>query len=161
MMKRLFSPLILATLILTGCQAQPQGKFTPEQIAAMKSYGFTESAGDWSLGLSDTILFDKNDYKLRPESQKQIQSMASRLSSTGLNHARLDGHTDNYGEDSYNEALSLKRANVVADAWAQGANVPRTNLTTQGLGKKYPVASNQTAKGRAENRRVAIVISTP
>jgi outer membrane protein OmpA-like peptidoglycan-associated protein len=86
--------------------------------------------------------------------------MASKLAATGLNHARLDGHTDNYGEDSYNEALSLKRANVVADAWAQGANIP-TNLTTQGLGKKYPIASNQTSKGRAENRRVAVVITTP
>lgn len=101
----------------------------------MKSYGFTESAGDWSLGLSDNILFDKNDYKLRPESQQQIREMASVLAATGLKHARMDGHTDNYGEDSYNEALSLKRANVVADAWAEGANIPRSNLTTQGLGK--------------------------
>lgn len=37
----------------------PSGKFTPEQVAAMQSYGFTESAGDWSLGLSDAILFAK------------------------------------------------------------------------------------------------------
>ena len=87
--------------------------------------------------------------------------MAARLASVGLNHARMDGHTDNYGEDSYNETLSLKRANVVADAWSEGAKIPRTNLTTQGLGKKYPIASNQSAKGRAENRRVAVVISTP
>ncbi len=148
------------SLLLTGCQS-PQGKFTPEQIAAMQSYGFTESAGDWSLGLSDTILFAKNDYKLLPESQQQIQTMAAKLSSTGLKHARMDGHTDNYGEDSYNEALSLKRANVVADAWATGGQIPRSNLTTQGLGKKYPVASNKTAQGRAENRRVAVVINTP
>lgn len=58
MLKRLLSPFILIILILAGCQA-PQGKFTPEQVAAMKSYGFTEASGDWSLGLSDTILFDK------------------------------------------------------------------------------------------------------
>lgn len=95
MLKRLLSPFLLLLLILAGCQA-PQGKFTPEQIAAMKSYGFTEASGDWSLGLSDSILFDKNDYKLRPESEKQIKEMASKLAATGLNHARLDGHTDNY-----------------------------------------------------------------
>ena len=153
MIKHLLAPLIFTSLILTGCQS-PQGKFTPEQVAAMQSYGFTESAGDWSLGLSDAILFAKNDYKLLPESQQQIQTMAAKLAST-------DGHTDNYGEDSYNEVLSLKRANVVADAWAMGGQIPRSNLTTQGLGKKYPIASNKTAQGRAENRRVAVVITTP
>ena len=72
----------------------------------MQSYGFTESAGDWSLGLSDAILFAKNDYKLLPESQQQIQTMAAKLASTGLTHARMDGHTDNYGEDSYNGRMS-------------------------------------------------------
>ena len=130
MIKHLVAPLVFTSLILTGCQS-PQGKFTPEQVAAMQSYGFTESAGDWSLGLSDAILFAKNDYKLLPESQQQIQTMAAKLASTGLTHARM------------------------------GGQIPRSNLTTQGLGKKYPIASNKTAQGRAENRRVAVVITTP
>lgn len=160
MLRKYFAPALMAAVLLTGCQA-PQGKFSQEQVAAMKSYGFTESGGDWSLGLSDSILFDKNDYHLRSDSQAQIQKMASRLAATGITHARLDGHTDNYGEDSYNEMLSLKRADIVADDWAKGANIPRSNLTTRGLGKKYPIASNDTAKGRAENRRVTVVISTP
>ncbi len=160
MFRRYIAPLVLASVMLTGCQA-PQGKFTPEQISAMKSYGFSEANGDWSLGLSAKILFGKNEYQLRPESEQQIKTMASRLAATGLTHARMDGHTDNYGEDSYNESLSLKRANVVADAWAQGAQVSRNNFTTNGLGKKFPVADNKTAQGRAENRRVAVVISTP
>ncbi|ENP7131058.1 OmpA family protein [Raoultella sp. YJ] len=160
MLRKYFTPALMAAVLLTGCQA-PQGKFSQEQVAAMKSYGFTESDGDWSLGLSDSILFDKNDYHLRSDSQAQIQKMASRLAATGITHARLDGHTDNYGKDSYNEMLSLKRADIVADDWAKGANIPRSNLTTRGLGKKYPIASNDTAKGRAENRRVTVVISTP
>ena len=187
MIRKYFVPALMAAALLTGCQA-PQGKFTPEQVAAMKSYGFTESNGDWSLGLSDSILFDKNDYRLRPDSRQQITTMASRLAAVqvadnvahvlfrhgdvhlhdrlkqhriGLGDSRLEGHTDNYGENSYNEALSLKRANSVADAWAEGAHVPRSNLVTRGLGKKYPIASNDTAAGRAENRRVTVVISTP
>lgn len=160
MLRRYATPLLMASMLLAGCQA-PQGKFTAEQIAAMKSYGFNETNGDWSLGLSAKILFGKNEYQLRPESEQQIKSMASRLAATGLTHARMDGHTDNYGEESYNKDLSLKRADVVADAWAQGATIPRSNLTTQGLGKQYPVADNKTAQGRAENRRVAVVISTP
>ncbi|XXD08558.1 OmpA family protein [Klebsiella sp. R445] len=161
MLRKYFAPALIAMALLSGCQTAPQGKFSAEQIAEMQSYGFTESEGDWSLGLSDSILFDKNDYHLRSDSQAQIQKMASRLAATGITHGRLDGHTDNYGEDSYNEALSLKRADIVADAWTQGANIPRSNLTTRGLGKKYPIASNDTAKGRAENRRVTVVLSTP
>ena len=134
MIRKYFVPALMAAALLTGCRA-PQGKFTPEQVAAMKSYGFTESNGDWSPGLSDSILFDKNDYRLRPDSRQQITTMASRLAATGITHSRLEGHTDNYGEDSYNEALSLKRANSVADARAEGAHVPRSNLVTRGLGK--------------------------
>ncbi len=159
MIRKYFVPALMAAALLTGCQA-PQGKFTPEQVAAMKSYGFTESNGDWSPGLSDSILFDKNDYRLRPDSRQQITTMASRLAATGITHSRLEGHTDNYGEDSYNEALSLK-GQQRGRCWAEGAHVPRSNLVTRGLGKKYPIASNDTAAGRAENRRVTVVISTP
>ena len=54
MLKRYIAPLLLGSLALAGCQT-PQGKFTPEQVAAMKSYGFNELNGDWSLGLSDKI----------------------------------------------------------------------------------------------------------
>ncbi|MGE0968653.1 OmpA family protein (plasmid) [Klebsiella sp. WOUb02] len=147
MLRTYFAPALLAAVFLTGCQA-PQGKFSQQQVAAMKAYGFTESNGDWSLGISDTILFDKNDYHLRPDSRQQIHNMASRLAATGITHSRLDGHTDNYGEDGYNEMLSLKRANSVADAWAEGANIPRGNLTTRGLGKKYPIAGNDTYSAR-------------
>ncbi len=90
MIGKYFAPALLAALFLGGCQA-PQGKFSAEQIAAMKSYGFTETNGDWLLGISDTILFDKNDYHLRAESKEQIHTMASRLASTGITHSRLEG----------------------------------------------------------------------
>lgn len=160
MIEKYFVPALMAAALLTGCQAL-WGKFTPEQVAAMKSTASPKAMAIGPLGLSDSILFDKNDYRLRPDSRQQITTMASRLAATGITHSRLEGHTDNYGEDSYNEALSLKRANSVADAWAEGAHVPRSNLVTRGLGKKYPIASNDTAAGRAENRRVTVVISTP
>ncbi len=88
MIRKYFVPALMAAALLTGCQA-PQGKFTPEQVAAMKSYGFTESNGDWSLGLSDSILFDKNDYRLRPDSRQQIITMASRLRLPGSPIAAL------------------------------------------------------------------------
>ena len=50
MLRRYVAPLFMASMLLAGCQT-PQGKFTAEQVAAMKSYGFNEINGDWSLGL--------------------------------------------------------------------------------------------------------------
>jgi len=73
----------------------------------------------------------------------------------------MDGHTDNTGDDRYNKALSLRRAEVVANVYATSANIPRSQIQTRGLGKDYPIASNATAQGRAENRRVSIVITSP
>ena len=160
MITKYFAPALMAAALLTGCQA-PQGKFTPEQVAAMKSYGFTESNGDWSLGLSDSILFDKNDYRLRPDSRQQITQMASRLATTGITHSRLEGHTDNYGEDSQHAAVSPKRAIIGADAWAAGAHIPPRTLVTRAPRPNYTSASPDPQPGRAENRRVTVVISTP
>lgn len=79
MLKRYFAPLLLASLAMSGCQSSPEGKFTPEQIAAMKSYGFNELNGDWSLGLSDKILFDKND-------ARSCARKVKRRSDYGLTH---------------------------------------------------------------------------
>jgi len=157
---RMMTGLVLA-LLLAACQSAPQGKFSPEQISAMRSQGFSEIPEGWMLGISEKILFGKNKSELTPESVATVQRMAKLLSSTGLRHARLDGHTDNYGDEKYNEALSLKRANAVADAWASGAGVARSNISTRGLGDSDPVQSNKTSQGRAENRRVAVVITAP
>ena len=88
--------------------------------------------------------------------------MAAKLASTGLTHARMDGHTDNYGED-----MRLQRRLIIETGECRGRCMGYgwTNSTQQshhtGFRKKYPIASNKTAWGRAENRRVAVVITTP
>jgi len=87
-----------------------------------------------------------------------VQKMGRALLSVGITKFRLDGHTDNYGEDSYNDQLSLRRADAVADLLAS-VGIPRANIETRGMGKRDPVADNRTSSGRAENRRVAIVVT--
>lgn len=151
--------LLLCIIALAGCQSKRT--FTDEQIAAMRQEGFSPNAEGWGLGMSEKILFGFNESELTPQSKTTINRMATNLAVTGIRHLRIDGHTDNYGTDSYNEQLSLKRADAVAAQWAEGASLPRSNIATRGLGKKYPVASNNTAQGRAQNRRVAIVITAP
>lgn len=151
--------LMLLILALVGCQSKE--RFSEAQIAAMKSAGFTQNMEGWGLGLSDQILFGVNESELTPSSKSNIQGMAKNLASTGIKHVRIDGHTDNYGKPDYNQQLSLKRANAVAAQWAEGAAIPRENIITRGLGMSAPVTSNNSAQGRAQNRRVAIVITAP
>lgn len=151
---------MLTMFVLVGCQS-PHQIFTPAQISALQSQGFKNTPEGWMLGLSEKVLFENNKSTLTSQSKEAIKKTALALSSVGLLHARMDGHTDNYGDSHYNQLLSLKRANAVADFYAESGNIPRGNLTTQGLGEKYPVASNNTAQGRAENRRVSIIITTP
>jgi outer membrane protein OmpA-like peptidoglycan-associated protein len=67
------------------------------------------------------------------------------------------GHTDSSGEAGYNQSLSVNRANAVVNVLA-GAGVPRTRLQAIGRGEDQPVASNLTEEGKAQNRRVEIVI---
>jgi len=148
----------LMALILTcaGCQS---GGFTRAQVAALQQEGFSQNSEGW--GLPNRILFGINESELTAVSKQRIASTAGTLAATGITHLRIDGHTDNYGEAGYNQQLSLKRANAVAQQWAAGSGVPRANIVTRGLGTRVPVASNRTSQGRAQNRRVAIVITAP
>ncbi|WP_337010656.1 OmpA family protein [Pantoea sp. AS142] len=151
--------LVVLILALVGCQSK--ARFSEAQIAAMKRAGFSQNMEGWGLGLSDKILFGVNESELTPSSKSNIQAMAKNLASTGIKHVRIDGHTDNYGKPDYNQQLSLKRANAVAAQWAKGAAIPHENIITRGLGMNAPVTSNTRAQGRAQNRRVAIVITAP
>ena len=69
----------------------------------------------------------------------------------------VGGHTDSQGSDSYNQTLSERRANSVADYLAN-KGMPRARMVTIGAGEGHPVASNDTEEGRAQNRRVEITI---
>ncbi|MDX7991835.1 OmpA family protein [Xenorhabdus littoralis] len=147
----------ISTFFLSACQ---NGSLSTTQIAALKQQGFQQTDEGWLFGISEKVLFGNNQFHLRSEGEEKLQALANVLSKVGIQHARLDGHTDNYGEVSYNDQLSLKRANTVADALTRGG-MQRNNLTTRGLGPSQPIADNRSSKGRAENRRVAIVITTP
>ena len=69
----------------------------------------------------------------------------------------VDGHTDSIGSDAYNQKLSVRRAQAVADYLEKGG-IAASRMTVKGFGESQPVASNDTAEGRAENRRVELKI---
>ena len=99
--------------------------------------------------------FDFNKATLRPDGRTAVRTAADTLRGT-KERVLVTGYTDSVGSDAYNLRLSERRANTVRDALvAEGIAADR--ITTKGMGKSNPVASNETAEGRARNRRVDIV----
>jgi outer membrane protein OmpA-like peptidoglycan-associated protein len=152
--------LLLMLTLLAGCQsAPPKHGLTAAQIAALKQAGFHETDEGWEFGISDKVLFETDKFELQPAAHEVITRVASTLIRVGISTVRVYGYTDSTGSDAHNELLSQQRAKAVADALVV-AGMARDGLTPIGRGKSHPVADNNTAEGRAQNRRVAIVIST-
>lgn len=142
--------------VLTACQSPPHG-LSAEQIAALKEQGFHLTDEGWTLDISNKVLFANNVGALNPNTRQVVEKLGKALLDVGLNKARVDGHTDSNGEATYNQQLSLKRAKSVADVLVS-VGMPEANVDIRGRGEEAPIADNGSAAGRAENRRVAIII---
>ncbi len=149
--------VLASLLVLAACQT-PSG-LNPAQVAMLQQHGFELTDQGWALGLSSKVLFGSDEARLGAASLKAVQDIGAGLASVGILTVRVDGHTDDQGSDAYNDALSQKRASAVAAALAQ-AGLPSQGIFPRGLGKRYPVASNDTRVGRAQNRRVSIVVAS-
>ncbi|MBV6827062.1 OmpA family protein [Pseudomonas sp. PD9R] len=150
--------LVMAVLSLTGCQSVPQKGLTPAQIAVLKQQGFELTDEGWAFGLSGKVLFGSDVDSLNPQSTEIVQRIGKSLLGVGIEGVRVDGHTDTSGKEAYNEQLSLRRAKSVGTVLAT-VGMKQENIQLRGLGSSQPVASNDTATGRTENRRVSIVVS--
>lgn len=103
------------------------------------------------------ILFDVDKTNLKPDAQNSLRQLAVSLQNNPQTNILIVGHTDSTGTAAYNQQLSVKRADAVKSfVVQQGVNGPR--LSTAGKGETEPLVSNSTAAGRAQNRRVEIVI---
>ena len=106
------------------------------------------------------VLFDFNKADLKPEAKRQLAVVLQALREQPSLQVQIVGHTDSVGSDAYNMKLSERRANSVATYLAQ-QGVSRQSIKTDWRGKREPVASNATAAGRAQNRRVEITLTPP
>jgi outer membrane protein OmpA-like peptidoglycan-associated protein len=154
----LTAALCMALLALTGCQTAPQQGLTPAQIAVLKQQGFELTDEGWAFGLSGKVLFGSDDDSLNRPSSEIVQRIGTALQGVGIDRLRVDGHTDASGKEAYNQQLSLRRAKSVATV-LNTVGFKEENIQLRGLGSSVPVASNATAAGRTENRRVSIVVS--
>jgi outer membrane protein OmpA-like peptidoglycan-associated protein len=116
-----------------------------------------ETARGLIVNMSD-VLFDTAKYSLRPVAREKLAKVAGILSGHPSLRMQVEGHTDSVGSDDYNQLLSEHRAGSVRDYLIQ-AGIPATSVTARGFGESQPAASNNTAEGRQQNRRVELVIS--
>ncbi|MFC5271416.1 OmpA family protein [Adhaeribacter terreus] len=103
------------------------------------------------------ILFATNSSQLSYTAQNNIAELAKTLKKYGDTNVLIQGHTDATGTASYNQSLSVRRANSVS-AYTTTQGVAANRITTQGFGESMPVASNNNEAGKQANRRVEIAI---
>jgi len=109
------------------------------------------------VNMSD-VLFDTARYSLRPGAREKLAKVAGIISGHPGLRLAVEGYTDSVGTDEYNQKLSEQRGEAVRDYLTQ-QGVASSSVTSRGFGKTLPVASNDTAAGRQENRRVELVVS--
>ncbi|GAB1377971.1 OmpA family protein [Pararhodobacter sp.] len=110
-----------------------------------------------TVTMAQDILFATDSYSVRPDLAQMLRSVAQNINSYPMSIVYVTGHTDSTGSESYNQQLSMRRADAVAGVLI-GAGVPGNRVQARGMGESQPIASNDTASGRAQNRRVVITI---
>ena len=109
------------------------------------------------VNLSD-VQFDTGKSTLRPEAREKLAKISGIVLAYPDLRLAIEGNTDSVGSDAKNQVLSEQRADSVRDYMVK-ENIPAASMTSKGFGKMQPVASNDTAEGRQQNRRVEMVVS--
>jgi outer membrane protein OmpA-like peptidoglycan-associated protein len=105
----------------------------------------------------DAVFFKVDQATLLPAGKRKVEEFSRTIQQYGSRMVLIEGHTDNTGDQAYNQSLSERRAKAVRDILvAKGISSQR--LITKGLGETRPVSSNATKQGRQQNRRVEIII---
>lgn len=156
---RLFVVAGFVAFALGGCQTvpPPEAGLNAGQVAALQAQGFVETGPDWTFDISSRLLFPTDTSEIDPAQAETLRRVATALCVVEIRSARVEGHADSTGTAGYNQQLSERRALAVANALVEGG-MARGLLRAEGLGDTQPIESNATANGRAENRRVVIIV---
>jgi outer membrane protein OmpA-like peptidoglycan-associated protein len=135
------------------------------QLAQAKSRELEVALADLKASKTDRgvvitlgdVLFATGSADLKSGSRQTLDKLTAFLQAYPKREVQIDGYTDNVGSDDYNQSLSERRADSVRDALT-GMGIARDRILTKGLGKSSPVADNDTAGGRQQNRRVEVIV---
>ena len=125
----------------TAAQQLAEGKFMYEVVLS-----------------DDSVKFPSDRDALSPEAEARLTELANRLKAENVNvYLEIQGHTDAAGPEAYNDALGAARAEAVRRSLSR-QGIALNRMATISYGEEAPVADNSTPEGRAQNRRVAIVV---
>jgi outer membrane protein OmpA-like peptidoglycan-associated protein len=148
------------SLVLAACQGMRPAAQTAARQARdrrLVAAGFSVGEDGWALSLDSRVLFEFDSDVLNERSRADTHKLIHVLVEAGIDGVRVEGHTDNVGPADANQRLSLRRAEAVAREFVSHG-MPRANITVVGFGMTRPVADNKTEAGRAQNRRVVVII---
>lgn len=129
------------------------GRWPGADIDAVGAIGSAER-----IALDSSVLFATGEYQLEPAASEVITEAIADIDPDELESVVVAGHTDTVGSAESNQVLSENRANAVAQHLIERAGFDADRLTVEAWGQTRPVASNDTAEGRAQNRRVEITL---
>lgn len=110
------------------------------------------------ITISGEVLFASGKYTLLPIAQSKLDDVAKALKDQGFKAILVEGHTDSRGTAKKNEELSFQRADAVR-SYLVSRGIPTDKIKAAGIGPSRPIASNDTAEGRANNRRVELIVT--
>jgi len=134
--------------------AQLQASALADQFAALQA---KQTDRGMVLTLGD-VLFDTGKSTLKSGALRTVDNLASFMQQHPERKVLIEGYTDSTGSEATNQELSERRADAVRDELSRD-NVSSDRVQVHGLGERYPVASNDTASGRQQNRRIEVVFS--
>ncbi len=169
-------PLIMIVLLAflpanVAAQKSTTGKvedlvFRVEYIGgAVQAIEIKESATQVRIDLAADVLFDFDKSDILPKARQTLAQAAQVIREKAKGQVRIEGYTDGKGSDTYNQALSERRADAVKSWFMNREGLRTVAFVTQGFGAKNPVAPNRNPdgsdnpQGRAKNRRVEIIVN--
>jgi len=144
--------------------AEQKGRMEAESLATSaradlaKLAAVKEEARGLVITLSGSVLFASDKSELLPEAQTRLNQVVAALLETKERSLIIEGHTDSQGSSSYNMELSQHRADAVR-SYIVSRGYNGDLIQAHGIGKDRPIADNGNAEGRANNRRVEIIVA--
>jgi len=137
--------------------ADKRAKEALDKLAASAAGAVKQEARGTVITIPSGVLFTSGKSMLLPGAQTKLTMVADALKDQEDRKIIVEGHTDSQGSDASNQELSMARAQAVRD-FLTSRGVPADRVTSQGFGASRPVADNKSPEGRANNRRVEIII---